>query len=105
VLQFVSGEGRRRLKKLRESFHHFYRYRFEEGDRTAATGADTFFGEKSFEVDDLMRIGNDGRGIVNILRVTDLQGQAQTVFHFHVATAGRTVRQLPEEGDLENRNW
>ena len=36
-------------------------------------GADTFFGEKSFEVDDLMRISNDGRGVISILRVTDLQ--------------------------------
>ena len=32
-----------------------------------------FFGEKSFEVDDLMRIADDGRGMISVLRVTDLQ--------------------------------
>ena len=32
-------------------------------------GADIFFGEKSFEVDDLMRMSDDGRGMINILRV------------------------------------
>ena len=36
-------------------------------------GADMFFGEKSFEVDDLMRIQHDGRGMISILRVTDMQ--------------------------------
>lgn len=35
-------------------------------------GADLFFGEKSFEVEDLMRINQDGRGMSNVLRVTDL---------------------------------
>src|SRR4051812_47079286 len=36
-------------------------------------GAEVFFGEKSFEVADLMRISDDGRGMINVLRVTDLQ--------------------------------
>ena len=30
-------------------------------------GADIFFGEKSFEVDDLMRISDDGRGMINVV--------------------------------------
>src|SRR6187397_2428530 len=36
-------------------------------------GADSFFGEKSFEVEDLMRISDDGRGVISILKVTELQ--------------------------------
>ena len=39
-------------------------------------GADMFFGEPSFEIDDLMRISDDGRGMINILRVTDMQNQS-----------------------------
>ena len=38
-------------------------------------GADIFFGERSFEVDDLMRISDDGRGMINILRVMDMQNR------------------------------
>jgi uncharacterized protein len=48
-------------------------------------GADTFFGEKSFEVEDLMRVSDDGRGMISILRVTDLQAQA--FFHIYAANA------------------
>ena len=36
-------------------------------------GADLFFGETSFEVDDLQRIDEDGRGYINIIRLTDIQ--------------------------------
>ena len=35
-------------------------------------GADLFFGETSFEVDDLLRIDDNGRGYINILRLTDI---------------------------------
>jgi DNA helicase HerA-like ATPase len=36
-------------------------------------GADIFFGEKSFDTDDLTRITDDGRGVINIVRLTDIQ--------------------------------
>lgn len=42
-------------------------------------GADIFFGEKSFEVDDLMRINHEGSGMINILRVTDMQDKSKLV--------------------------
>ncbi|RMD72723.1 MAG: DUF853 family protein, partial [Bacteroidetes bacterium] len=35
--------------------------------------AELFFGEPSFEVDDLLRVDENGRGIVHVLRVTDIQ--------------------------------
>ena len=34
-------------------------------------GGDFFFGEKSFEIDDLLRIDENGKGYVNILRLTE----------------------------------
>ncbi len=64
-----------------------------------------FFGEKSFEVDDLMRISNDGRGMISIVRVTDLQDRPKIVFHFYVTDACRIICKLPEEGDLDKPNW
>jgi len=36
-------------------------------------GADVFFGERSFDVDDLTRLDEDGKGMVSILRLTDIQ--------------------------------
>ncbi len=36
-------------------------------------GTERFFGERSFEVEDLLRIDEKGRGYVNIIRLTDIQ--------------------------------
>ena len=62
-----------KLKKIWKNFHHFHRNILRKVIELQQQGADIFFGEKSFEVDDLMRISDDGRGMISILRVTDLQ--------------------------------
>jgi hypothetical protein len=36
-------------------------------------GGDLFFGEKSFDVEDLVRTTRDGRGYINIIRLTDIK--------------------------------
>jgi DNA helicase HerA-like ATPase len=36
-------------------------------------GAERFFGEKSFEVEDLLRIDDRGMGFMNIMRLADIQ--------------------------------
>ncbi len=64
-------------------------------------GADVFFGEKSFEVDDLMRISNDGRGMVSILRVTDLQDRPKLFSTFMLQLLAELYASSPEEGDLD----
>jgi DNA helicase HerA-like ATPase len=64
-------------------------------------GADTFFGEKSFEVDDLMRMSDDGRGMINILRVTDLQDKPKLFSTFMLQMLAELYATCPEEGDLD----
>ena len=64
-------------------------------------GADVFFGEPSFEIDDLMRIGDDGRGIISILRVTDMQSKPKLFSTFMLSLLAELYATLPEEGDLE----
>ena len=64
-------------------------------------GADLFFGEKSFEVDDLMRINNEGKGIVNILRVTDMQNRPKLFSTFMLQLLAELYATSPEEGDLD----
>lgn len=39
-------------------------------------GGELFFGETSFDVDDLLRIDNDGKGYINIIRLTDIQDRS-----------------------------
>jgi len=64
-------------------------------------GADLFFGETSFDVNDLMRIGPDGRGMVNILRVTDMQDRPKLFSTFMLQLLAELYAVLPEEGDMD----
>jgi uncharacterized protein len=102
VLQFISNDGKQELKE-------------EYGNISPATvgtimrnvialqqqGADMFFGEKSFEVDDLMRISDDGRGMVNIVRVTDLQDRPKMFSTFMLQLLAELYGSMPEAGDLD----
>lgn len=64
-------------------------------------GADIFFGEKSFDVDDLMRISDDGRGMISIVRVTDLQDRPKLFSTFMLQLLSELYASLPEAGDLD----
>lgn len=64
-------------------------------------GADVFFGEKSFEVDDLMRISDDGRGMISVLRVTDLQDRPKLFSTFMLQMLAELYATCPEAGDLD----
>ncbi|WP_243745694.1 helicase HerA-like domain-containing protein [Segetibacter sp. 3557_3] len=64
-------------------------------------GADVFFGERSFDVDDLMRISDDGRGVINVLRVTDLQDKPKLFSTFMLQLLAELYAVSPEEGDLD----
>jgi len=64
-------------------------------------GAEIFFGERSFEVDDLCRIDEDGKGIVSIVRLTDLQDKPKLFSTFMLQMLAEIYAGFPEEGDLE----
>jgi DNA helicase HerA-like ATPase len=102
VLQYIGAEGKAEIEK-------------EYGKISTTTigtilrkiielqqqGANTFFGEKSFEVDDLMRISDDGRGMINILRVTEIQDKPKMFSTFMLQMLAELYATLPEEGDLD----
>jgi DNA helicase HerA-like ATPase len=64
-------------------------------------GADIFFGEKSFEVEDLMRINDEGRGMISILRVTDIQDRPKLFSTFMLQMLAELYAVCPEEGDMD----
>lgn len=64
-------------------------------------GADLFFGEVSFDINDLMRISDDGRGMINILRVTDMQSKPKLFSTFMLQMLAEMYGSLPEAGDLD----
>ena len=64
-------------------------------------GAEIFFGEKSFEIDDLMRIDENGRGYVNIVRLTDIQDKPKLFSTFMLNLLAEIYHTMPEKGDLD----
>lgn len=102
VLQYVGNEGRAEIEKDYGKI------------ATTTTGtilrkvvelqqqkADIFFGERSFEVEDLMKISDDGRGMINVLRVTDLQDRPKLFSTFMLQMLAELYAISPEEGDLD----
>jgi Predicted ATPase len=61
-------------------------------------GASTFFGEPSFDVEDLLKT-RDGKGIVNIFRVDDIQNKPNLFSTFMLSLFAEIYMTFPEEGD------
>lgn len=64
-------------------------------------GAEVFFGEKSFEVDDLCRVDENGKGIITILRLTDVQDRPKLFSTFMLCLLAEIYATFPEEGDAD----
>lgn len=64
-------------------------------------GADVFFGERSFDVDDLCRLDENGKGLVSILRLTDIQDKPKLFSTFMLQLLAEVYSIFPEEGDIE----
>jgi len=102
VLQFVSDEGKAELEKTygkisTTSTGTILRKVIELQQQ----GADVFFGEKSFEVEDLVRINNEGKGMISIVRVTDLQDRPKLFSTFMLQLLAELYATFPEEGDMD----
>jgi len=64
-------------------------------------GANTFFGERSFEVEDLCRTDANGRGIISVIRLTDIQDRPKLFSTFMLQMLAEIYSTFPEAGDLE----
>jgi hypothetical protein len=63
-------------------------------------GVNQIFGETSFDIDDLFdRV--DGRGVISILNVADVQNQPAIFSTFMLALLAELYQRLPEAGDLD----
>jgi DNA helicase HerA-like ATPase len=101
VLQYISDEGKADIEKdygkiSTTSVGTILRKVIELEQQ----GAEKFFGEKSFEVDDLTRIDDKGRGIISIIRLVDLQDKPKLFSTFMLSLLAEIYSSFPEEGDL-----
>ena len=63
-------------------------------------GASKFFGEPSFDVQDLLKT-RDGKGIVNIIRLVDVQNQPNLFSTFMLSLLNKIYSEFPEAGDSD----
>jgi len=64
-------------------------------------GGDLFFGERSFEVEDLLRQNEEGKGYINIIRLTDIQDKPKLFSTFMLCLLAEIYSTMPEQGDSD----
>jgi uncharacterized protein len=63
-------------------------------------GAEAFFGELSFEVDDLLKNDENGRGIIHVVRLSDIQDRPKLFSSFMLQLLAEIYASFPEMGDV-----
>ena len=102
VLQYLGNEGKDEIEAEYGQF----------SSATAGTilrkvveleqqGAEVFFGELSFDVHDLVRMDENGQGVVSIVRLTDIQDRPKLFSTFMLQMMAEIYASFPEEGDVE----
>jgi uncharacterized protein len=62
-------------------------------------GADEFFGEPEFEVEDLLRTDPDGKGVITVLELSDVMDKPALFSTFMLWLLAQLYATLPEVGD------
>ena len=102
TLQFLTNEGK---ASIQQDYGSIY---------SASTGtimrkileleqqdAELFFGEPSFEVDELLRKDAQGQGMVSIMRLVDIQDKPKLFSTFMLQLLAEVYATFPEVGDLD----
>ena len=102
VMQYLSNEGKDELQQIYglisiASVGAIMRKIVELEQQEA----DRFFGDFSFDVEDLLRVDRDGKGIVSIVRLTDIQDRPKLFSTFMLQMLAEIYATFPEEGDPE----
>ena len=64
-------------------------------------GADLFFGEESFAVNDFVRYTSTGAGYINIIRLDDIQNKPKLFSTFMLSLLAELFESFPETGDID----
>jgi DNA helicase HerA-like ATPase len=101
VLQFLSESGAESLKDYGGMSKQSVGVLLREMVELEQQGARAFFGEPEFDLDDLMQVERDGRGLVSVLELTDVQDRPAMWSTFLMWMLARLYNDLPEVGDTD----
>ena len=102
VLQFVTQEGKEEIQneygRISTSSTGAILRKIVEIEQQ---GGDLFFGEKSFDVEDLTRVDENGKGYISVLRLTDIQDKPKLFSTFMLQLLAEVYETFPEQGDSD----
>ncbi len=102
VLSYLtSDEGKPQLKELGGLSSATAGVILRELITFADDGADVFFGEPEFDVNDFLRVASDGRGIISLLEVPGVVDKPALFSTFLMYLLAELFELLPEVGDLD----
>ena len=99
VLQHLTGAGAEELAGLGGMSKSTVGVLLREMVELEQQGALAFFGEPELDLDDLLRTTSDGRGIVSVLDLQDVQDKPALFSTFMMWLLARLFAELPEVGD------
>ncbi|HEX8245769.1 MAG TPA: helicase HerA-like domain-containing protein, partial [Longimicrobium sp.] len=101
VLRYLSDEGADELKEYGGMSKQTVGVLLREMVELEQQGAEDFFGEPEFDLGDLMATAPDGRGLISVLELRDVQDRPAMFSTFMLWMLARLYGQLPEVGDVE----
>jgi hypothetical protein len=101
VLQFLTGAGSTELQDFGGISKATAGVLLRKIVELEQQGADAFFGEPEFQVDDLLRVDERGRGVQTVLELSDIQDRPALFSTFMMWLLASLYRELPEVGDTD----
>lgn len=101
LLQYLSEDGAAELKDYGGMSRATVGVLLREMVELEQQGAQSFFGEPEFDLADLMQTERDGRGLISVLSLTDVQDKPALFSTFMLWLLARLYHELPEVGDIQ----
>jgi len=101
VLKHLSGPGAADLEQYGGMSKQTVGVLLREMVELESQGADEFFGEPEFDLAELIQTERDGRGLVSVLELTDVQDKPALWSTFLMWMLARLYNTLPEVGDVD----
>ncbi|HZO20694.1 MAG TPA: helicase HerA-like domain-containing protein, partial [Gemmatimonadaceae bacterium] len=96
VLQYLSGEGASELAEYGGMAKQTVGVLLREMVQLEQQGAGAFFGEPEFDLNDLLQVAPDGRGVMSVLELQDVQDKPALSSTFMMWMLARLYHTLPE---------
>jgi len=101
VLNYLGNEGKADLKEYGGMSPATVGVLIRKMVELEQQGASKFFGEPELDIHDLIRTAADGRGVINILSLSDVQDKPRLFSTFLMWLLGQFYFTLPEVGDVD----